>query len=159
MRHWQLHCIVPGEPLPEPTPGGPGGGPPLPEPPVGGLPLPEPPTGGLPLPEPPVGGPPLPEPPGGGLPLPEPPGGGLPDPPIGGPPLPEPPTGAGPLPELTGDAVETAALRSLAPFFVTTKLMVKTVPESDVTSPVNLTVFLGLLQTTFDFFMSTLLPL
>ena len=37
--------------------------------------------------------------------------------------------------------------------------MVKTVPESDVISPVNLTFFLGLLQTTFDFFMSTLVPL
>jgi len=50
-------------------------------------------------------------------------------------------------------------LTSLAPFFVTIKLMVKTVPASDVTSPVNLTFFFGLLQTTFDFFMSTLLPL
>merc|ERR1719204_502569 len=127
----------------------------MPEPPV---PLPDPPVGGLPLPEPYGGGRPLPEPPTGGCPLPEPPGGGRPDPdpPTGGRPLPEPPT-VGPLPGL--EPVDTEAFSSLAPFFVTIKVMLNTVPESDVTSPVNLTVFLGLLQVTLDFLRSTLLPL
>ena len=55
--------------------------------------------------------------------------------------------------------MDTEAFSSLAPFFVTIKVMLNTVPESDVTSPVNLTFFLGLLQVTLDFLRSTLLPL